>query len=223
MKLLHPDWNHVFDFDEHDSFCLTIENPKILRNYLSELYGQSIGEEGNFVLSDKDKELSISDKLAVLVDLLFFPSSEKRVATKIQSRLKDFVVSEDLYTETTALLTDLERYAEQITEQFPYALQHKELDPPSLLKLLGFEIETEFDGPCEKLIEYFNISNDVCGVGIFVLVNPSAFFSPEELRLIIENCRLMKHNLISIESAVNGCTNLYDARAIIDVDGVEIF
>lgn len=223
MKLVHPDWNHCFDFSEYNTYSVVIENPAVYRKYLSEIYSQATGDVGCFVLSESNKELKISEKIDVLIDLLFFTVNNKKITTAIQNKLKDFMVAEDMYMETTEILSSIEQYAETICDTFSHDITYKPVDHLGLLKMLGFEPRVEYDGPCEKLIEYFNLAHEVCKTSCFVLVQPSSVLSAQEMKMLVDNCERLKHNIILLESTECPWLLDYSKRILIDFDGCEIF
>lgn len=223
MKLVHPNWEHSFNFDIHRTHCLIIENPITLREYITELQTQIAGEEGLFVLSNKNKDLKIPDNMSLLPDLLFFDISDRKLTTRIQSLLKTFSVSSDMYIKTAELISALIRYADSVVDNFDYPISYKEPDSAALIKFLGFDAKYEYDTQIEKLIEYFDLYHDICGVSIFVLLNPSSFFSNDEIKIMLEHCIHLDHMIISIENRETYSSKLYERKIIIDEDNCEIF
>ena len=59
MKLVHPDIKNQIIFSENKVNVLTIENKTFFTEFVSELFSQYSGNEGKFILSEDDKELSI--------------------------------------------------------------------------------------------------------------------------------------------------------------------
>ena len=223
MKLVHPHWEHSFNFDLYNTYCLIIENPTLLREYLIELRAQVSGEDGLFVLSHDNKELTLSDHVVILSDLLFFEIADRKLTSRIQGLLKRFIVSSDMYEETQELISSLLQYAESIADKFDYPVTYNEVDYATLVKLLGFDVKYEYDSPLEKLIEYFDLAHDICNLSIFVLVNPSTLFIDEEIKSLTEHCMHMGHKIIAIEASDPDSSKFYERKIIIDEDACELF
>lgn len=74
-------------------------------------------------------------------------------------------------------------------------------------------------GMCGKIYDAF------CGIGCFVLIGMSWFFSEQELSVFIEEIKSIKHSLIFIENKPfrEKSVNTKLKQVIIDSDGCEIF
>lgn len=62
MKLVHTSLNTAVLSDKYVFTEWIIESPKLYATYLQELFSQQNGEDGGFVLSDKEKELNLAKK-----------------------------------------------------------------------------------------------------------------------------------------------------------------
>lgn len=68
MKLVHQDFSRPI-FEEKDNFVeLIIESPECLGAYISELAEQCKGQEGRYVLSDKEKEVDLAKNVEIIFD-----------------------------------------------------------------------------------------------------------------------------------------------------------
>ena len=132
MKLIHPDWNHQIILDDGASSMISFENPEIFRKYFLELQSQIQGEDGKFVLSQDSEELSFSSNLLLIPSVLSIDMGDKRVQNRLQSTLKAAVISDDLFIRTQEILSLIERYAEEVSEQFPYSIRYNEPDSSAL-------------------------------------------------------------------------------------------
>ena len=90
MKLVHPDYEFVFDFKEGVHHHLIIEQPEIFRNYITELLLQEEGEDGAFVLSEGNEELEISKNLDIMTDVLRFDPNRQESNNKNHIHAKKF-------------------------------------------------------------------------------------------------------------------------------------
>ena len=103
MRLINPNFEHVFEIKEGNHFLVVIENPEIMRTYISDLIKQANGEDGPFVLSENNSELDISKNMDILSNVLVFETVDKSVTSKVNSLLKCFMAGENMF-ERTAIL-----------------------------------------------------------------------------------------------------------------------
>ena len=69
MKLVHQDFSRPI-FEEKDDFVeLIIESPECFGAYISELAEQCKGQEGRYVLSDKEKEVDLAKNVEIIFDI----------------------------------------------------------------------------------------------------------------------------------------------------------
>lgn len=221
MTLLkHYNWEHEIHFEDGSITHLFIENPKTYRQYILELLAQYSGEDGNFVLSQDGKEISLSKNLSIITDPLSFIFDEKKINTKVNKDLLSVSQSAEIQQESYKIISSLECYAEQIKEQSPYNIDFDSLDEAKILKLLNFHLSLDFETMADKILEYFNTSNDILNISNFIILNTTQYFSKEELSILENECKSLKHNVLFIDSK-----NIYDAcnPIIIDHDNCEIF
>ena len=138
MKLAHPDYGFQIDFSEGAITALFFDNACNFRGFVSELISQYEGEDGNFILSADAKELNIHDNLALLLNPLVIDFEDKKITSKVNSMLKSFVVSEDMFLSTQSLMAAIERYAEEVIHNFQYPLRVETTDVASVLKTRGY-------------------------------------------------------------------------------------
>lgn len=202
MKLAHPDWSSQVLFEDGNITLFVIENPKVFREISLELNNQLEGEEGKFILSDSNKEVTISQNLSMLTSSLFFDIENKTITTKIQSIMKNLAVSEDAYLETNRILNEIEVYADKLVSLQGHNVVFKQLESNDLIKALGFQVNTVYDTPLEKIAEYLSLFSEICKVKGFILLNLMSFFSLEEINLLIEDSQKKGISLLLLESRV---------------------
>ena len=67
MKLVHPSIMHHIEFQENSIQIIVVENPHLFYDYANDLYTQcNMGGEGSFILSEQDKEMTLS-KVACMI------------------------------------------------------------------------------------------------------------------------------------------------------------
>lgn len=225
MKLVHPEMNYQVDFSEGKITGIFFDDPVRYRDFVTNLLKQSNDEEGLFVLSEDGEEISFSKNLAIISDVLNFDIEDKRVSNKVQSLLKSFAVSEDMFIKTQSVLSYIEKYAADLSEEFIYPVSYTSPEASAMIKMLAFKIDFEFQDELERLSEYINILHDICDIKAFVILGAFSCFSLDELKLFSEECSLKGHSILFLESNSAICNEeiSFIEKVIIDSDGCEIF
>lgn len=219
--LRHYNWEHEITFSDGSITHLIIENPITLRNYILELSRQINGGEGSFVLSDNEQETSIQKKLAFVSNPITLEFDEKKINAKINKDLLQLVGNNaEIQKATFPLLSKIENYAESITEEYGYNISYTNIDEASIIKMLNFHINQEYNSPADKLIEWMNITHDIMQIENFVILNLSVFFTEEEESILCSEASALKHNLLLIDRSEN---NKWTNKVIIDEDNCEIY
>lgn len=119
MKLVHSDLTEAL-LDEKSKYTeWIIESSGLFSKYVVELKEQVSGEEGKFVLSDKNKEIDIKKKVEIIIDPFSIDVNDRKILTKLYSELSVFSMNEQLYLETVDLRLHIQEYMsklEQCTE-----------------------------------------------------------------------------------------------------------
>ena len=68
MILAHPDFDQQIHINESEISEWIIEAPELFSKYLETLLNQTKGFDGQFVLSNKNKELDISKNIEIILN-----------------------------------------------------------------------------------------------------------------------------------------------------------
>lgn len=219
--LRNYNWEHEILFNDGSTTHLFIENPIIFRSYIIDICAQVNGDEGDFVLSESNKEIPMSKNMCVITDPIEFKFDEKKINTKITKDLLSIISREpEKQEEARALISLLEKFASSLVGDYGFNIDYERPEDSAIVKMLNFHICTDYENSTEKLVEYMNINQDILGIENFVIVNACTVFSKEELESLERACVSLKHNLLFIDRY-----NIYDKKPciIIDPDGCEVF
>ena len=219
MILASPKWEHKILFDDGSITHLTIENPITFRKYVLELQSQLKGDDGSFVLSQDNAEVSISKNLAMLSDSICFEFDTRKINAKIVKDIIGMACSGEYCKDVYPLISSITCMAENLVEAYPLNISYDDPTIESLGKMLSFHLEPEYDNSCDKLLEWMTINHDVLNIGNFIILNPELYFSEEELAVISSEASSSKHNVLFIDAT---CKYRYDRNIIIDEDNCEI-
>ena len=88
MKLVNAITGLSIELCENQVNVIAVESPEVLTTYISEIKRQISGEEGQFVLSDKDV-CRIDKMMEIIVDPWTIDFNSKRIKTKLLQLVKE--------------------------------------------------------------------------------------------------------------------------------------
>ena len=221
MKILHKDWHREIKIEENTISTLVFENKKSYRHYLEELKSMELGNEGNFILLDSNKEVNFSKSVYLVSDFFNLDVSNKKIVTKVYEELSS--ITNENYMQLMEVKSKVLLFFEQLIQNSKYQISKKDdIDIINLLKLGGFHIDIEGDF-LEKLSKFFEILVEICGIKIIITVGLQAILTEEELINFYKNIMLKKIMLINMESEYRYSNKLeFEKVYIFDKDDCEI-
>ena len=165
MKIINREWHRQIELKENVIHTLILENKVYYREIILELLRQHKGLEGDFVLSEKNKDIAFDKNSYFITDLFNIDINNKKVLTKVYATLQK-QVEEDI-VEYNQLTSVIKRYFERLVFNNNLDVeQDEEIDVMSLLKLGDFKIHFEESNYLEKIIKYMKVLIDLCGVKV---------------------------------------------------------
>ena len=219
--LKHFNWEHEIILEDGSITNLFIENPVTFREYAGELLNQISGEEGNFILSKNNEEISISKNIAIITDPLNLQFDEKKINAKINKDILSLIAKNaEIQRDSFPLISMLEQYASHLKDEYGYNIDYETPDDASIIKMLSFHIDIEFEHQTDKILEWINITHDILKIENFIILNIQTYFSEKEIETICSEASSLKHNLLLINQF-----NSYNKpnSIIIDNDNCELF
>lgn len=203
MKLVNTLYNLEFDLMENQILVLSIENHLTYRNILEELWKQYKGETGNFILSDGDKELKMSQRIECIYNIFNINTNDRKIISKLYQEL---IYQNDalLQEESIRFKQELMEYFDKLISTVPYNLKYNfEVDLSSLMKAISVETDVEGDSLLEKMLQYIKLMNQICGIDIFVIPNLKYYFSTEETMQFYQFAMYNKIYIVVIEPTLS--------------------
>ena len=198
MKIINKNWQRKIEIEDNIIYTLVFENKKYYRENIIELINQHKGNEGSYILSNDNKEISFDKNSYIITDIFNIDINNKKVLTKIYSSLlKEIVEDISSYNE---LSTNIRVYFEKlIFNSFLEIEQGEEIDMCSLLKLGDFKIHVENDDILEKFLKFLKVLSELCSYKIIFVVGLHTVFTQDEIIEIYKEVCLNKINIINIE------------------------
>ena len=199
MKIINREWHRQIELKENVIHTLILENKVYYREIILELLRQHKGLEGDFVLSEKNKDIAFDKNSYFITDLFNIDINNKKVLTKVYATLQK-QVEEDI-VEYNQLTSVIKRYFERLVFNNNLDLeQDEEIDVMSLLKLGDFKIHFEESNYLEKIIKYMRVLIDLCGVKVIFLIGLHSIFNDDEIRQFYKEICLNKIKIVNIET-----------------------
>ena len=198
MKIINKNWQRKIEIEDNIIYTLVFENKKYYRENIIELINQHKGNEGSYILSNDNKEISFDKNSYIITDIFNIDINNKKVLSKIYSSLlKEIVEDISSYNE---LSTNIRVYFEKLIFNSSLEIdQGEEIDMSSLLKLGDFKIHVENDDILEKFVKFLKVLSELCGYKIIFVVGLHTVFTQDEIIEIYKEVCLNKINIINIE------------------------
>ena len=198
MKIINQNWQCKIEIEDNIIYTLVFENKKYYRENIIELINQNKGNEGSYILSNDNKEISFDKNSYIITDIFNIDINNKKVLTKIYSLLlKEIVEDISSYNE---LSTNIRVYFEKLIFNSSLEIeQGEEIDMSSLLKLGDFKIHVENDDILEKFLKFLKVLSELCSYKIIFVVGLHTVFTQDEIIEIYKEVCLNKINIINIE------------------------
>ena len=199
MKIINREWHRQIELKENVIHTLILENKVYYREIILELLRQHKGLEGDFVLSEKNKDIAFDKNSYFITDLFNIDINNKKVLTKVYATLQK-QVEEDI-VEYNQLTSVIKRYFERLVFNNNLDLeQDEEIDGIALLKLGDFKIHFEESNYLEKIIKYMKVLIDLCGVKVIFLIGLHSIFNNNEIKQFYKEICLNKIKIVNIET-----------------------
>lgn len=221
MMLAHPQMNSVIDFSAPGVQTLVIEDPDFFRNFLQDIRLQIDGYPGETVLSEKCVPLEWPKKCELLDTFLSFNLNRKPLLTKITAALEAVAMTEDFYQQTTALLSQMECYLDDLTFCADCDVVCGEMTIAALLKAAGISLRDDYDDPLERLLDYMELVRCYEREKLFLFVNLRSYFSDESIRRFLQTVLDHQYAILLVDAWEHPRLP-EERRLIIDKDLCEI-
>lgn len=223
MKLVHPELGGQIIFGNEKPCRWIIESPKLFSVYTQELYRQSEGAEGKFVLSEGGKQESISKYVDIIFNPFAVNINDKKILNKLYSELSEMAAGAEMYMKTQEIKNSLLAYFLELEHDSPYILESDmELDILAIFKAIGIKFGDYAEDFIGNLNQYIKIMAELMNKKVIILVNIESYVSEVQLKQIMQNAAYNEIALLLIENVQRRLPDEMN-QYIIDKDMCEIF
>lgn len=217
MKIILPQIDYVFDCSGDRCNSIIIENQNAFYNIVADICNQIAGEEGQSVLSEDNKTLSIAKYGELISQFVPFDINQKNLLTKITTQMQHIAVDESHYMRTNELMGMLERYFMELSVEMVGNLDFQKVTADAMIKASGVHIDDIYDNLGEKLLDYFELVQEYDERKLFVLVNVRSYISDAEMKLFLESVLAREVQILMLEGSEHSLLEK-EKRHIVDAD-----
>lgn len=179
-------------------FCDEKRNPS--SDVVQELYDQTGGEAGTFVLSEGEILYEIGKAAELIINPYAVDFNNRKFMKKIYSDLCDISITEKAMQLKIAL-TEMQAFIDKLCFDYPIALGcATEIKVGDLLKLYNVSVDARADNMAERLTNYIQLSSRLLGTKVFVLVNLRSYLMDSVILKIHETVQYENVALLLVES-----------------------
>lgn len=212
MKLVEREYGIEVDIKENIVSIIVLEDVKLRLPLISELFSQTSGKEGNWLLFENDKSFDLGKKVELILEPLTLTLNNKKVKTKLYQDIKT-IAQDYCFSQGLEVHSQICNYLENMLDKLPYPVKYDEdWDVSEILKAYNVELVEEYDNIFEKLYNYIKLVNTVCGTDIFIMVNIKQYLTDEQITELYKMAAYGKIQLVLIEFSTNNkrdCEELY--------------
>ncbi len=200
MKLFHSVFGEHFPLQDEKANVIIIENSSLFYSLMNELSLQCDGNEGEFILSDSHNERPVEKNITFVGDMFGFSVNERKLATKLLSRLSEKAFDGELFAKTSELMSSIEQYMLELISDFDISVHlENSIDIAMLLKAAPVTVSDIHSSLPEKICNYAKVENEFFGKTVFAFVNLKQFLSEKDIEDVYKFFRYEKLYLLLFE------------------------
>ncbi len=221
MKLVSTMFPGIIELDEEHVFTFVVENKGLYLRVLKDLYYQTIGKNGDIILSNDNAVLSIANNAEIITDFIAFEPNNKRLLTRLCKILEEELNGGELFGETLEIFSRIEGLMYKASESLSFSVIYEGISVGNLIKMVSPKIVDDSDSEIEKIIDYMELVRELLGERLFIMVNMRSYYSDEDMQGFIDTVVQHKYNVLLLESSENAILD-GEKRLILDNDICEI-
>ena len=157
MRIANAELVFEIEVKEDKPTVLIIEDPWSKTKIVEGIFSGCCGEEGDFVLSEKNMELSIEKTTEIIINPFRIDFNSKKIQSRLYSEIID---AEAVYIEEKSILQGMIiDYIDKLVQSVPYEMitNNIDLDLVRLLKMYDVRLEPQCNTLLERLVEYVKV------------------------------------------------------------------
>lgn len=221
MKLVYESISQIIEFRESQVNSIVVENPSFYWEFCNELYRQSQGMDGRFLLSECDERISFSKNVALISDIVGFNINTKLLLNKIVSTFEEAAMTESTFEKTQVLLADIERYIYELAYGYDIDIACDKVNVGAILKSVGIRIVDEYTDLLDRVYAWMSLIRDFDSDKLFIFVNLRSFVDEVKMQNFIDTLVVHGFRVMFLDNYAYPLLN-HENRLVIDKDLCEI-
>lgn len=200
MKITAPLGNSSIEISDGCVFSLIIENKKLFRRYIGDIYAQISGNDGETVLSYNGKPVSFAKNCEIIDSFPVFNINTGKMTSALTTYMERVAVNAENYMRTSELLSKIENYIDELSINFPLRVECGKLDAVSLIKALQLAVADDSECLVESVINYMAYVLEFEPKKLFLMLNMHSFFSEDEISEFVLSSQQKQMCVMMIDS-----------------------
>lgn len=193
--LLDENKENIIYFENQECFS------KMIELFLLEESG--IKTEDLYVIED-NFPINTKTTLEVIINPFGLSVNDKKVVTKLQTYISNFISNSELYTKNNELNSFVCSYMYEVLNNIDYNVRFSTcLSPLDYVKFLNVEIDEDYGSLYDRIITYIKTVSSLLDKKLFVFVNLHTYLSHENILLFNKEICYNKLNVIYLEYKYN--------------------
>lgn len=203
-------------FEEGLIPVIVVENKRIFRKILLSFFDGSIEEQ--FTFSQDFKPFDFDKRGFFVANILELNFQNKKLTSKINSIMQQTAIN-DYFEDLILIKAQLVQLFDKLNQDFDFEYDSSfEIDFPSILKLLQFNIDISCRDLSELLVSYILLLNKYLNFDLFVLHSIYDYFDYDEIEKIYKTLTPYHINILVITSSKPEHYSEFEELHIIDSD-----
>lgn len=218
MRIMHPLFSSPVEISSEYVTTLVIESPSFMYSFTLDIYNQINKISGETVFSKDNEILDTSKNIVMINQFVPFEMNNKPLLTKLHSKLKDIMQSENYLLDTNEVLNTIQRYLIDIVTYADGDIICDEIEDVSLmLKIYNVRFDDSSNDIEDRIVTYVKNTRIYEGDKLFVFVNAGNYIEIDKLQSLYND--LVGHDVqaLFIESIDRGVFK-NENRIVIDND-----
>lgn len=215
MRLAFGEYMKDFELVDDKINVLVVENKPLFRKVINSFYTHTSDELMTF---SKNFEPFEFEKNGVFIPEPINPEPDWKKLITIINKNAEKTVNDDFFELFQRIKDDIFFLGDEISGLFNYDFSYcEDITAMSLVKLLGFKVNTEELNETERILKYLELMREYCKANLFVFFGLALNFSDEELSCLFDSV-VMKHFRVLLIEPQTFSFNKKTSMHIIDSD-----
>lgn len=201
MILSHVDFEETMELSPETINVLVVEDEKRYFEICNELFRQCNGFDGDFVLSEKEKQLSFSKEVKFVSDYFGLSFKDKKAQNALIASVGK-TVDLKLLADFSELSSEVFCFLDKLNAESDFEIEY-DADTTVQTLLKAYNVRWKEDDSAtvlEKLVSYINFCSALLNTKLFVFVGLKNFLTVEQLQKLYLEARLAEVNLLLLEN-----------------------